>query len=225
MKFSIRSLMVVAVLILRAAIPDSANAKEYTWRAAPQDGIIEYHNGAPIVRRIRNDYAIVVTPSNGGFFGRPGISLYFGNISRPPFTVGIENLSIRFEGERSQTTFLSQRDLVNVVKNKAGFSSFATAFLGGTTTSQTTVSTPYGRYTARSSNPSQDYGRIDAAASSVIDLIQNRALNMTTIKAGEIYDTAAFMNKPDVRKFPTRATLTIKIDDIEEVFLFDVSDR
>ena len=201
-----------------AASPSLVEAKNFSWSAnAEAEDKLVYQDGNPVIIRDKGEYYIRVMPSSSDFYGRPMFTIDIGNRGLDPFNFGPENISISFDGGESSAA-LSRQELIAKVNNKAGWAAFATGMLGGSTSSQTTVRTPYGTYNSRTSSPSQDYARINNAASSVVNAINQNAFATNTIPTGKSYAGAAIFEKPKTKKQPSEVALQISISGNVETF-------
>lgn len=208
-----------AMALAVIAFPSISEAKNYSWEPDLNVGdSIIYNDGQPLISREKDGYFIRILTSSTDFYGRPMINVGIGNVSLEPFNFGPENISISYGEKEGFTMAMSRQELISKVNNKAGWASFATGLLGGSTTSQTTTRTPYGTYNSRTSNPSEDYSRINGAASSVINMINQHVFATNTIPKESQYQGVAIFEKPKTQKYPISATLKIQVSDRVEIF-------
>lgn len=203
--------------ILAVAFSFPAEAKNYAWSAEQHEGDeVQYKDGNPLICRDKQSYYICVKANSVDFYGRPVFGIVIGNRSLDPFNFGTENVTISFGGQVNETKILNRQELISVVNNKAGWAAFATGMLGGSTTSRTTTSTPFGTYSSRTTNPSEYYNRINGSASSVAEWVNTNVYATSTIPAGKQYPGVVVSSKPSVRKTPSIAHITIRISEHSE---------
>lgn len=208
---------IIPIFAIAFSLP--AEAKNYAWSAEKHEGDeVQYKDGNPVICRDKQSYYICVKTNSSDFYGRPVFSVVIGNRTLEPFNFGTENITISFDGQTEETKVLNRQDLISVVNNKAGWAAFATGMLGGSTTSRTTTTTPFGTYSSRTTNPSNDYSRINGAASSVVDWVNTNVYATSTIPTGKQYPGVVVSTKPDVRKTPSIAHITIRMSEYTESF-------
>lgn len=241
-----KSIYRVAACLAALAVPTSALA-EPNWVVQPiQTGeqTLRYFKGVPTVGLELNDGVVQVTPmafDHGNFVF--GVAVY--NDSFGPANFGIENVAATFGP--APVRIYTKDELVKKAKNRAFWSQFGLALLGGVAAGaaasqrdyySSTYITPRGTYRSWFSAPSiagqYQAAAITGATAFGIATIQNQldrtvallgddVLQITTVDPGESYGGQAVIAKISPKSMPARIDLTISWNGESYPFSFQVA--
>lgn len=236
----------IAAAFAMLAVPTSAMA-EPNWVVQPiQTGgqTVRYYKGVPTVGLELKDGVVQVTPmpfDHGSLVF--GIAVY--NDSFGPSNFGIENVAATY-GPAAVRVF-TKDELVKKAKNRAFWSQFGLAMLGGMAAGAAASQRDY--YTSRWITPRGTYrswysapsiaGQYEAAAITgatvfgiatiqnqldrTVALLGDDVLQITTVDPGESYGGRAVVAKISPKAFPAQVNLTVNWNGEAYPFSFQIA--
>lgn len=205
---------------------------------------IRYQRGVPTIDLELADGVAQITPmafDHGSLVF--AVAVY--NDSRQPANFGIEHVGVAFQG-RGVRVF-SRDDLVKQAKNRAAWSQFGLALLGGVAAGaaasqqnyyHSTLITPRGTYLGSFSAPSLagqmqanaiihdtawGIGAIQYQLDRTVEMLGNQVIQTTTVYPGESYAGQIVLAKVSPKQWPAQLQVTLNWNGAAYPFTFQIA--